>query len=532
MLPTSNQMPTLGFLHKVVCDCLGLWTSDNQDVTFKVGATEKERRTALRQAFESIKRDDGMYGSFDDLIAVTVQLAPKDTQKVKKGRTIQAYVDHLSKTDFESIDEYIELRQYIQALITERFSRWGLSELAVNFYLSALAHYREFVREHACSEQSQEYSYQYFISRNLRFLTATLASALLPDDTWPAAGPDEQWPLRWFADTACRITGISLHKLHQYHEFQRQEPLGEQAWNHDFTSQLVNTRSKQVIDRLRKHGRMKWKTFYPTLQPLAYHLPKTISEQAYATHAFVAMITHNLNVHVADCGPFEFPTPSHLTPGKVKSSHSIPSSDLLDLLFNNYPIGHEAFAQEAPQRYRSLLDEIRTLPASLNLAADIPNSLELAYKTEYARFIEDTWHVTLMNSPSWLNEWVRARDAMFASDGPMALTHFKTALDQAKYVAGPLFIPFYVQVCAFCKAQFQLLSKRKEEELFERFYAGLGSDVMKYAKLVGFIPHFLRNPETLMPHSTLPVRTRLILSETDALASVLAQVFDASGAPS
>lgn len=59
MLSTPNQLPTLGYLHKVVCDCLGLWNSDNEDITFHVSATEKEIRTQLRQAFETIKRDDG-----------------------------------------------------------------------------------------------------------------------------------------------------------------------------------------------------------------------------------------------------------------------------------------------------------------------------------------------------------------------------------------------------------------------------------------------------------------------------------------
>ncbi|MGV8903875.1 MAG: hypothetical protein ACOH2O_16860 [Pseudomonas sp.] len=532
MLPTTHQLPTLGYLHKVVCDCLGLWNSDNQDVTFHVAATEKDRRTVLRQAFEAIKKDDGVYGSLNDLVAATAQLAPKDAQKVKKSRTIQAYVNHLSKTDFESFDEYIELRQYIQALITERYSRWGVSELAVGFYVSALAHYREFVREHACSAQSQKYSYQCFLSQDLRLLAATLAGALLPSDAWPDAERNEQWPLRGFADAACRITGVSLHKLHQYHEFQQEKPLDEQAWNRDFTSQPVNTQSKQVIDRLRKHSRMKWETFYPTLQPLTYHLPKAIGEKAFAIHAFAAMIAHNLNVHVADCGPFEPPARGRLTPGEVEHSHSIPSSDLLDLLFNDYPIGHEAFAQQAPNRYQALLDGIRILPGSLNLAADIPNSLELAYQNEHRRFTEGGWHVALVNGPSWLSEWVLARDAMFAGDSLLALTHFNTALEQAKYVAGPLFIPFYIQVCAFCKSQYRLLAERKEEELFERFYEGLGSNAAQYAGLVGYTPHYVRDPETLIPHTMLPLRSQLMIGEIDALARTLAQTFSTGGDPS
>ena len=85
MPPTAKQLPTLGYLHKVVCDCLGLWSSDNEDVTFLVTATEKERRAALRQAFEAIRKEDGMYESLDDLVAVTTQLAPTDSQKAKKA---------------------------------------------------------------------------------------------------------------------------------------------------------------------------------------------------------------------------------------------------------------------------------------------------------------------------------------------------------------------------------------------------------------------------------------------------------------
>lgn len=520
MLPTTDQLPTLGYLHKVICDSLGLWNSDNEDVTFHVTATEQERRTALRQAFDAIKKEDSVYGSLDDLVAVTTQFAPKDSQSVKKSRTIQSYVNHLSKTDFESLDDYVKLRQYIIVLLNERYARWGVAELAVSFYVSALAHYREFVREYACDAQSQKYSYQCFLSQDLRLLTGTLTCELLPDDTWPDAALNEPWPLKGFADAACKITGTSLHKLHQYHEFQRKGPLNEQVWTRDFTSQGVNTRSKQVIERLRKYSRMKWETFYTTLQPLTYYLPKAIHEKVFATHAFAAMIAHNLNVHVADCGPFEPPARGHLTHGQVDQSHAIPSSDLLDLLFNDYPIGHEVFAQQAPNRYQALLAGIRNLPGSLNLAMDIPSSLELIYEKEHKRFIEGASHATLANGPNWLKEWARARDAMFIGDAGLALAHFNTAFDQAKYVAGPLFIPFYIQVCAFCKSQYRVLSERKEEELFERFYEGLGSNAAHYAKLVGYTPQWERDPKTLIPHAILPLKSRLIIREIDALAKI------------
>ena len=109
---------------------------------------------------------------------------------------------------------------------------------------------------------------------------------------------------------------------------------------------------------------------------------------------------------------------------------------------------------------------------------------------------------------------------MFLGDAGLALAHFNTALDQAKYVAGPLFIPFYIQVCAFCKSQYRVLSERKEEELFERFYEGLGSNAAHYAKLVGYTPQWERDPKTLMTHTMLPLKSRLIIREIDALAKI------------
>jgi hypothetical protein len=518
MVLATNQLPTLGYLHKVVCDSLGLWSSDNEDVTFYVTATEKERRNALRQAFETIKKEDGGYGALNDLVAVTTQLAPKDTQKIKKSKTIQSYVNHLAKTDFESVDEYVELRQYIKVLLNERYSRWGVAELAVSFYESALAHYREFVREHSCNTQSQTYSFQYFLSQDIRLLAGTLSRELLPEDNWPDVALDESWPLKDFADTACSITGISLYRLHQYHEYKKEGLRDEQVWANDFTSQPINTKSKQVADRLRKHRRMKWETFYSTLQPLTYYLPKSIHEKTFAIHAFAAMIAHNLNIHVLDSGASEFPARDRLLNCKVEHSHSIPSSDLIDLLRNDYPIGHEVFTQQAPQRYQAFLDGIRALPGSLSLATDIPNCLELVYQKEHRAFTEGLFQVTLDNGPNWLKEWGRARDALSVGDARLALSHFNIALDQAKYVAGPLFIPFYIQVCAFCKSQYRLLSKRNEEELFVRFYEGLGSNAANYAGLLGYIPKWERDPKTLMPHTMLPRKSQLIIREIDALA--------------
>ncbi|MDW4561223.1 hypothetical protein [Aeromonas rivipollensis] len=517
MLTTTHQLPTLGYMHKVLCDSLGLWNSDNEDIKFNLTATEKERRAALRQAFAEIKKANGTYGSYDELTAITTQIAPTGTQKIKKSRTIQSYVNHISKADFESFDEYEELCQYVEVLLTERYSSWGVSKLAVCFYVSAMAYYREFVRENACNKQDQMHSFQSFLSQDLRLLTGALIREQLPDDTWPDTAVDNSWPLKEFADTASSITCISLHKLHQYHEFQQERPLNEQAWACDFTSQQVNTRSKQVIDRLRKNSRMKWETFYPTLQPLTYHLPENIKKESFDLHAFAAMITHNLNIQVADYGPFEPVSRRWKILGQIEQLSSKPSSDLLDVLCNDYLVDHEKPSQMARKAYQALLSGIGALPGSLNQSIDIPNCLALTYNKEHRRFIEEVWQGALISGPNWLNEWVRAREALLAGEAELALSHFIAALEQAKYVAGPLFIPFYIQLCAFTKSQYRLHSERNEVELFDRFYEGLGSNAASYARLIGYAPQYRRDPRTLIPHAALPLKSKLIIMEIDEL---------------
>lgn len=79
----------------------------------------------------------------------------------------------------------------------------------------------------------------------------------------------------------------------------------------------------------------------------------------------------------------------------------------------------------------------------------------------------------------------------------------------------------YIQLCAFSKAQYRLLSERKEEELFERFYESLVSNAALYAGLLGYTPHFVRDPQTLLPQCTLPLKSKWIIGETEVLARFL-----------
>lgn len=520
MQSTTNKLPTLGHVHKIICDCLGLWNSDNEDVAFHIDATEEDRRAALRQAFEEIRKEDGTYGNLENLLEVTNRLAPEGTRLAKKSRTIQSYVNHFSKVDFESVNELSEFQQYIEALLTDRYAIWGVSELAIQFYRSAIGHYREFVREHACNAESQAESLQWFLVQELRLVLKAVTQEILPCDIWPGSSLGEQWPLKVFAEAACQVTSTSLYKLHQYHQFQLDGPLNEEAWTRDFTGKQVNTRSKQVVDRLRKQGRMKWETFYPTLQPLTYYLPIPLSDKAFVNQAFSAMIAHNLNdvaVNFASTVPAaRFQAIS--TP--TAQMQSIPSSDLMEFQINGYKI-RDDLAEQAPSRYQALLESIRNLPGTIKIAVDIPGGIDVVYKNAHRQFNVENLNLTAEDAPSWLAKWRSASSAMHTGDSKLALMQFKEALEQAKYAAGPLFVSFYIQACAFCKSQYRFLAERDEVELFEREFEAFGKSAANYAGLMGYTSRYIRDPKTLLPHSMFPVKAKWFIREIDDFSRTL-----------
>ena len=171
--------------------------------------------------------------------------------------------------------------------------------------------------------------------------------------------------------------------------------------------------------------------------------------------------------------------------------------------------------------YHEVLTSLRSTGTFLSCDTAIPDGLAVLYRKDYLRFFEKEWLSNLTNRPAWIEDWSLASRLMLTGPSESALKHFKQALEKAKYSAGPLFIPFYVQVCAFCKSQFKVLSRNGEEEVFDRFYDSLGGEAAKYAGLLGYTPGSTRDPETLLPKFNLPGKNRLIIQEIDILTGWL-----------
>ena len=520
-----HKMPTLGYFNKIMCDCLGLWVSESKDVTFNVPASEKDRRAALRSAFESIKKQDGTYGSLYELVSVTSLTAPKMRAEVKKSKTIQSYVSHLSKDDFESHSEFMELKEYIETLIHEKFSKWGVSELAVKFYSSSMMYYREYVRELSSSPENQSHAYQYFLSCTLIDLAKSLADEESTSQVWPCTDEDEtRWPLRTFIDSVSNVCEVSLHKLHQLHEARINSNLpNNELWAYGYKAQPVNTKSKQVIERMSKNNKIKWDTVYPIIQPLACLMPNGLNEDIFAAKAFSAFISHNIYIQASELGLLEL-VKRERYPDKMTLSAELPVSDRIDYLLNDDTGTNETTVQSTFAIYQKYLQTIRPPKPSTTGQISIPSTFDILYNRQHRYFTSINWHKNLTHCPSWITEWALARDAIVSADEAMALQHFKNALKKAKYVAGPLFVPLYIQICAFCKAQYKIMSNRNEVDLFERFYEPLGSEASSYSKLAGYIPESIRDPNTLLPRSSLPLKDMIFISEIDLLMSVFSDL--------
>lgn len=519
MSPIDFRFPTLGHFSKVLCDCLGLWSSDGKTVEFHVPAGEKARREALNSAFEAIKRDNGTYGSLDELVSVTTKIAPQSKQEIKKSKTIQSYVIHFAKEDYASYEELVELTSYIEILIHEKYKPWGISEVVAKLYSSALLHYREFIREFAVAPYNCMKAYQSFLAGTMIDLTRALAGV---ESRTTQGIITSRYPLKDFVERACKDCEVTPYKLHQFHSLRKQatnyELTDNELWALDFTSTPVSTQSKQSFARMSKGSKVKWEVVYSFLRPLVCLVSES-ERQVFANKAFCAFVSHNLYMHAAEIGDFD-PSTQPLYPKTKTLDSATPISDCIDQILHDCVVD-KRLLDDAFEAYHDFLTSLRSTGAFLPCDITIPDALAILYRKDYLKFVDREWQANLTSRPSWVEDWSLASDSMLNGSSENTLRYFKQALEKAKYSAGPLFIPFYVQVCAFCKSQFKLLSRNGEEDIFERFYDSLGSEAAKYACLLGYTPGSTRDPETLLPKFNLPGKNRLIIQEIDILTGWL-----------
>jgi hypothetical protein len=518
MLLNDHKMPTLGHFHKVVCECLGLWGSENTDVIFTLSATEESRRAALRSAFEAIQKTEGMYGTLDELVAVTTKIAPPEATLTKKERTVQAWVQELSRSDFSSHDEFLELGQFIEGLIRERYARYDVSQMAVSFYRSSTTYYREFLRE---CPSTQADTYQNFIGQTLTSLVRALVAESSEGEIWPYAIDSENpWPLANFLDRALVKCEKSRHKLYQFHEMAK-DCIGTDAeiWARNFKSTPTNTKSKQTIARFSKPIKIKFSHIYTTVQPLAYLLKDLVDTRTYSNQILSAFICHNLNLQIFRDGSPTAPIFDSVYPRPGIISSQQPVTDTLDLLFEAGDHADGAAIEASMELYRQYVTALRALFVKEDHDTGLPAALDFWYGSEFDMLNDERWYKYTPTSPEWMNEWRKAMEAMSAEKPELALEFFRKALAGAKYTAGPLFIPLYVQICAFCKRHFQRLPRSgvSTETDIDKLYDLLGSQASSYSGLLGYTPAVYRDAATLLPITKLRSKNSRIIKKIDSL---------------
>lgn len=513
-----SPMPTLGQFNKVLCDSLSLWSNQDKELTFDVPATEKERREALKIAFAEIQMSNGSYGTLNDLKMATSRISPQQRKEAKKSRTVQAYVNYLAKEDFSSIDEFIELREYIRTVIDDRFADTELANFAKSYHSLSIDYYREFVREVVVNPMQQTESYSYFIKHVLIQVISVLLNKQVGDAHQQLSNLcKDKWPLRGFVDVSSSLCNVSLHKLNQFHEIRLNSKFSDTAiWDMDFKALPINTKSKQVIDRLSKNNKIKWDTFYSTIKPLACLLPPKIDEKSLSICALGSFIAHNLNIHIRETNytyldevVFSYPA--------LNTASCIPVTDRIDSLINESAEPDGEDFQSSIRHYKSYHHSLKESDVYLNGNLEVPDTINFIYNLDLKHFSVEEWSSNIEVLPEWVDEWIEARHALRDGCSAEALKHFKLALKGAKYLAGPLFFPFYFQVCAFCKSQYKEFKKRNEENLFDRFYEPLGSEVSSYAILIGAAPRSIRDPKTLIPKSSMLIKNTLIINKIDSI---------------
>lgn len=512
-----TQMPTLGVINKVICDSLGLWTSLDQDINFTVPATEKERQAALKIAFEEIQRNDGTYGSLEELTSVTRSIAPKSKIEIKKSRTIQAYVNYLSKEDFSSANEFYEFKEYVYKLIDDSFLDVELSSYAKKYYSLSMDFYKELIREVAFDKDKIKDGYVFYILNILiPLLYQILKGSQCYSDVNYTIACSSQWPLKSFSDMAIEHCDVTYHRLYQFHEIKLNEGGADaHIWGKDFKGTFVNARAKQIVERLGKCNKIKWEKFYTLVKPLQCLLKDNGSVKLFSLSAFSSFISHNLRINLKDLdvttcesvGNYPF----------CDNSDCMPVTDRIDILINKKVAPESEGYLSAVNQYNKLYELLRRCDFSLNESLNVMSTIRLIYDIH----CYDTILSINKQNAEWIKYWELASLFIGKSDYVSALASFKKSLELAKYSSGPLYLSLYFHLCSFCKVQYKIFRENNSSDVFDRFFEPLGKGASSYSSLIGFSPRNERDPDTLMPRSTLRLKNSFIVNKIDKLTDEL-----------
>ena len=288
-------------------------------------------------------------------------------------------------------------------------------------------------------------------------------------------------------------------------------------WARDLKSTVTNTRTKQTVGRFAKPVRIKFTRVLDTLGPLAYLLRDKVSEVTFKGQAFSAFICHNLRLQVFECEVSGPPAQDVPYPQLGNVSCRLPVTDTLDLLFENAPNEDGAAIETSLNTYRHYAESLRLWSQLSESETRIPAALDFIYGSSFDSLSADRWYNCMPSPPIWIVEWKAAVESMLSGNDDLALEHFQNALAGARYTAGPLFTPLYVDICAFCKRHYQRLRSSGQEAEFDSRYDQLGGDASIYAGLLGYTPSAPRDPLTLMPSVSLRSKNTLIIRKIDSL---------------
>ncbi|MDO6642103.1 hypothetical protein Q4557_19305 [Shewanella sp. 5_MG-2023] len=505
-----KQAPTLGEFHKVVCDSLGLWSDEKLETTFYVPATEKERRQALEASFSLVEDNKEGQASIQDLLSATCQLAPDNKRISILLKTVRAYVIQYAKNDFNTIREFTEFQNYMLQVIEERYPQPETSHLAKEYYLHALEYYREWVREFVVDHGAIPETYQYFVNNVLKSIVINLVSHhALGDRDWLQQTLQDDWPLRRLIDELLANAGSSVYKLCQYHAE------AKTTKDVEFTGLKggsVDTATKQVIQRLSRFTKVKWRIYLQTILPVQKLTPVECDDAYFTASALGAFIVHNLNIHLNDnqCEPlwdqkFSYPSLGVTTMQSASKvidyivEQELPDSEKLKIF---------EMTKVKLNEYQDVLD---SYALTLNKVYKIPQTIEFVYG-EGEQFSIKEWSKSLSFQPSWVEYWIKAQNALVIGEHIIATKHYTEVLRDARYSCGPLWMLLFFEVCCLC----QKASRELVEEQFDTYYGPLGSQVTSYAKLLGYLPDSGRNPKTLMPNP-LTIKENIIINKVQQL---------------
>jgi hypothetical protein len=565
-MSNHNTLPTVGSLNKIFLNQLNIWSSNQRSLDIMLEPNQKEKRAALKKVINSLGSQPF---NLNNLLAVTAIKAPKAKHKEVKNKTIQKYVQKLSKSSLEDFTQFEEFQPYIKYLLDAVLDDAELSLIVDNLWKDTIEQYLLFLRNHPYVSSTEEMIMLFVIGYFIPQIIETIATEKLinnfnqniPLNFFITSFSKDnsnvvKWPIKKIIDCILESSGISAWELQCFHAYKiNNSNLSDtKAWD-AFTAldkkPEPSTKVKQLFNRIGKVNKVKWRDVWTLMSPVLVKLNQFSEKElkanlfsAYVIHSISQLCSENMEADkfkALNCKAEKLAKVCSKELPLIKSySEKLGDSVRKDQFIRNYftikrdelkniSLAHETNIEsldwmKLSVESNSSLYQGKVLSLTQQLLSDMGDGEaeleEIIRSNKFYSMLMPNSNVTFEDCQKLeflIHQHIKE------NAGSSWLLHWFYAKRSILFgdlnEAGKLFREAFYEGCYRAgpymyaliidiSAFCKVQFKRVTDKYDDKFYNDLGSSVYKWAPFIGYVPRYVNCAKTLMPRSTNPLATQ------------------------